>query len=145
MCLGLLSHRRGCMNKHMLPAFFLVWYDDVTYDQNLKSPETSYSTMLRSHVYYCYGRLLLRLSDLGVTKDRGAQTETKASVFFFGGGGDHFDLVSALSTNSACAQRPCKVHFYERASRRKKNTTGSEMWSVHKEKHRNHQPSTVGM
>ena len=71
MCLGHLSHCRGCMSK------------------------SSYSTMHGSHAHHCHGRLLLRLWDSGVTKnrlrctdeDQNKETENRALIsaitFFF--------------------------------------------------------------
>ena len=68
------------------------------------------------------------------------QQVTAEGVFFFW---NHFRL-SLCAIHQLRMRIKVKVHFYERASRGK-TTMSSEAWAVHKEKHRDHQPSTVGM
>ena len=75
-----------------------------------------------------------------VAEDWKEPPHTNLGIFFFG---TTFNLVSALSTNCACAQR--SRFTFMNALFAGKTTTSSEAWAVHKEKHRDRQPSTVGM
>jgi len=75
-----------------------------------------------------------------VAEDWKGPPHTNPGIFFFG---TTFNLVSALSTNCACAQR--SRFTFMNALFAGKTTMSSEAWAVHKEKHRDRQPSTVGM
>ena len=79
----------------VLPAHFFVWYHDVWHSQKMhgasqnwvpytpgqsaagKQLMASYSTLHGGQAYYCQGRLLQRLWELGMIDNQGAQMRIK--------------------------------------------------------------------